>query len=97
MAMRTSLQDGVDALAGAVDYIAETYGADIKAASVGAVPFLKLFGIVAGGWQMARAALAAKRMLDAGEGAPAFLRQRSSPRASMQTTSCHGLQGCVTP
>ena len=73
MAMRTSLQDGVDALAGAVDYIAETYGADIKAASVGAVPFLKLFGIVAGGWQMARAALAAKRMLDAGEGAPAFL------------------------
>ena len=73
MAMRTSLQDGVDALAGAVDYIAETYGADIKAASVGAVPFLKLFGIVAGGWQMARAALAAKRMLDAGEGDPAFL------------------------
>ena len=73
MAMRTSLQDGVDALAGAVDYIAETYGADIKAASVGAVPFLKLFGIVAGGWQMARAAMAAKRMLDAGEGDPAFL------------------------
>jgi hypothetical protein len=30
------------------------------------VPFLKLFGTVAGGWQMARAALIAKRQLDAG-------------------------------
>jgi hypothetical protein len=36
----------------------------MKAASAGAVPFLKLFGTVAGGWQMARAALIAKKRLD---------------------------------
>jgi hypothetical protein len=32
-------------------------------AFAGAVPFLKLMGIVAGGWQMARAALAVERGL----------------------------------
>jgi hypothetical protein len=32
-------------------------------AFAGAVPFLKLTGIVAGGWQMARAALAAEKKL----------------------------------
>jgi hypothetical protein len=31
----------------------------------GAVPFLKLVGIVCGGWQMARAALVAQQKLDA--------------------------------
>jgi hypothetical protein len=36
----------------------------MKAALAGAVPFLKLFGTVAGGWQMARAASIAKRRLD---------------------------------
>ena len=30
----------------------------------GAVPFLKLVGVVCGGWQMARAALVAKNKLD---------------------------------
>jgi hypothetical protein len=31
------------------------------------VPFLKLMGIVAGGWQMGRAALAAERKLQGGD------------------------------
>ncbi len=34
----------------------------------GATPYLRLFGQVTGGWLMARQALAAQRMLDAGEG-----------------------------
>ena len=52
----------------------------------GAVPFLKLMGIVAGGWQMARAALVAEKKLAAGRrrGVPA--RPRSPPRASTPTT-----------
>jgi hypothetical protein len=33
---------------------------------VGAVPFLKLMGIVAGGWMMARSALAAGRHMASG-------------------------------
>jgi len=31
------------------------------------VPFLKLMGIVAGGWQMARSSLAAERKLSSGD------------------------------
>jgi len=41
---------------------------DPHAAFAGAVPFLKLAGIVAGGWQMARAALVAERKLSEGDG-----------------------------
>ncbi|NMG72519.1 acyl-CoA dehydrogenase [Parazoarcus communis] len=59
-AIRNSLAKGISAVEEAVGYILATYNADIKAASVGSVPFLKLLGIVAGGWQMARAALLSK-------------------------------------
>jgi butyryl-CoA dehydrogenase len=40
---------------------------DPRAAFAGAVPFLRLAGVVAGGWQMARAALAAERKLASGD------------------------------
>jgi acyl-CoA dehydrogenase len=65
-AIRTALDEGIVALEAATEYVIATYGQDIKAASVGSVPMLKLFGIVAGGWQMARAALASQRQIDAG-------------------------------
>jgi hypothetical protein len=42
----------------------------------GSVTYLKLAGIVLGGWQMARAALAAHRKLAAGEGDASFLRAK---------------------
>ncbi len=59
-----SLTEGIDALGEATDWLLATYPSNMKAASAGAVPFLKLFGTVAGGWQMARAALIAKKRLD---------------------------------
>jgi acyl-CoA dehydrogenase len=65
-AMRTALKSGVDALEQATDWLLETYPRDPKAASAGAVPFLKMFGVVAGGHQMFRAALIAKQRLDGG-------------------------------
>ena len=71
-AMRKSLSAGVTALEEAVAYIVATYGQDIKAASVGSVPFLKLLGIVAGGWQMGRAALVSARRLAEGGGDAGF-------------------------
>ena len=67
-AIRRSLTKGTDAVEEAVTYIVATYGTDIKAASVGSVPFLKLLGIVAGGWQMARAALVSAAKLEEGGG-----------------------------
>ena len=45
---------------------------DIRAVSVGAVPMLKLFGIVAGGWQLLRSALIAQRRLADASGDAAF-------------------------
>ena len=66
-AIARALALAIDALESGVDYILQTYNADIKAASVGSVPLLKLFGIVAGGWQMARAALVCDARIAAGE------------------------------
>jgi len=64
--IRRSLADGVAGLTEATDWLLATFPHNMKAAAAGAVPFLKLFGVVAGGWQMARAALVAKRRLDEG-------------------------------
>ena len=63
-AIHKSLTEGIDALGEATDWLLATYPSNMKAASAGAVPFLKLFGTVAGGRQMARAALIAKKRLD---------------------------------
>jgi len=75
-AIGRSLQAGIEAVESAVDYILATYAGDPKAASVGSVPFLKLLGIVSGGWQMARAALVAQEKLAAGDGEADFYRTK---------------------
>jgi alkylation response protein AidB-like acyl-CoA dehydrogenase len=74
-AIAARLRDGSAALEAAVRFIVATYGTDVRRAAVGAVPFLHLFGTVAGGWQMARAALVAHRHLAAGRG-DGFLRAK---------------------
>jgi alkylation response protein AidB-like acyl-CoA dehydrogenase len=66
MVIRRALSEGVTALNEATDWLLQTYPYNVKAASAGAVPYLKLWGTVAGGWQMARAALVAKHRIDAG-------------------------------
>ncbi len=53
-------------LVAATEWVLAIYGADVRAASAGAVPYLKLWGVVAGGWQMARAALISHRHLEGG-------------------------------
>jgi 3-(methylthio)propanoyl-CoA dehydrogenase len=57
--IRRALADGVKAVEECVQFIVGAK--DPRAPFAGAVPFLKLMGIVAGGWQMARAALAAEK------------------------------------
>jgi acyl-CoA dehydrogenase len=73
-AIRGALGEAAQAAEQCVDWIVATHGADVRAVYAGAVPFLKLMGITCGGWQMARAALAAQRELAKGEGDAAFLR-----------------------
>ncbi|MEW5863431.1 MAG: acyl-CoA dehydrogenase [Pseudomonadota bacterium] len=75
-ALRAALAEGAKAVEGCVDFILAKAQAEPAAAFAGAVPFLKLMGVVAGGWQMARAALAAERRLAAGEGDASFLRAK---------------------
>jgi len=60
----------VDSLYRAVSWIVANFSADPKGVHAGAVPFLNLFGIVAGGWQMGRAAIIARERLAAGESDP---------------------------
>ena len=55
----------IDALERSIRYVVQNYATDIRSVSVGAVPLLKLFGIVAGGWQLLRSALIAQRRLAA--------------------------------
>jgi 3-(methylsulfanyl)propanoyl-CoA dehydrogenase len=58
---------GVQAVAACVEFIVASSAKDPRPAFAGAVPFLKLMGIVAGGWQMGRAAIAAERKLPSGD------------------------------
>jgi alkylation response protein AidB-like acyl-CoA dehydrogenase len=66
-AIRGALAAGAAAVSESVDYIVAHAGKDVMATFAGAVPFLKLMGVVAGGWQMARAALAAEKNLGSGD------------------------------
>ena len=56
----------VDAYEAAVDFVVKEFKSDIRSAFAGSVPYLKLAGVVHGGWQLGRSALAARRMI--GEG-----------------------------
>ena len=70
------LAEAASALTQAVEFIAANGKSDIKAAFAGSVPYLKLAGVVFGGWQMARAAQIATRKLAAGEGDAAFYKAK---------------------
>ena len=61
------------ALQRAIDWIVPAFGSNTRVAHAGAVGYLRLWGTVVGGWQMARAAEIAKRKLAAREGDSAFL------------------------
>ncbi len=55
----------------AIRYVVDNYAKDVRAVSVGAVPMLKLLGIVAGGWQLLRAALISQVRMSAPGGSAA--------------------------
>jgi alkylation response protein AidB-like acyl-CoA dehydrogenase len=61
------------ALGRAIDWIVASFAGNTRVAHAGAVGYLRLWGTVAGGWQMARAAEIAKKQLAAREGDTEFL------------------------
>jgi len=58
------------------DWLLANGSADPNNALAGATPYLRMCGIVAGGWLLARSAQAAARRLDQHEGDAEFLRQK---------------------
>jgi alkylation response protein AidB-like acyl-CoA dehydrogenase len=64
------------ALQGAIDWLVPEYGKNVRAAHAAAVPYLKLWGLLVGGWQLGRGALVASERLSSGAGDGAFLRAK---------------------
>ncbi|UOD27664.1 acyl-CoA dehydrogenase [Massilia violaceinigra] len=75
-AIHRALVDGSVALEAVVEYVAGNMKTDIKGVFSGSVPYLKLAGIVLGGWVMARAALVAQAKIDGGAGDASFYKAK---------------------
>jgi 3-(methylthio)propanoyl-CoA dehydrogenase len=78
VAIYKQLRTASQALEESVNFIVASFKSDVRAAFSGSVPYLKLTGIVLGGWQMARAAMVAAELVE--KNAPAtdidFLRSK---------------------
>ncbi len=75
-AARDNFKRAVDGLAAATQWTVDTFPKDPNAVAAVSVPYLKLWGTVAGGWLMARAALVADTKLAAGVGDAEFYRAK---------------------
>ncbi len=75
-AARASLAHAVDGLVAATQWLVDTFPQDPNAVAAASVPYLMLWGTVAGGWLMARAALIAETKLSAGAGDAEFYRAK---------------------
>jgi alkylation response protein AidB-like acyl-CoA dehydrogenase len=73
--MRVALADGVSVLHQGTDWIMSPGRIEPTDALAGATPYLRLFGLVIGGWLLARSALAASRLLHSAVGADAVFLQ----------------------
>ncbi|MGF6568407.1 alkylation response protein AidB-like acyl-CoA dehydrogenase [Paraburkholderia sp. GAS333] len=62
--MKKYLAQGHDSLSAVVDFVVANTKTDPNAVFAGSVPYLKLAGVVLGGWQMARALLVAAQKRD---------------------------------
>jgi alkylation response protein AidB-like acyl-CoA dehydrogenase len=74
--MRDNLKVAVDGLEAATRWLVETYVGNPRAAAAVSVPYLKLFGTVAGGGLMAQAALIASEKCKGPEAGNAFYRNK---------------------
>ncbi len=74
--IRAQLAAAVETLAGVTDWVMTNGIADPLQALAGATPYLRIFGIVTGGWLIARQALAARGELVAGSDDTAYLQAK---------------------
>jgi alkylation response protein AidB-like acyl-CoA dehydrogenase len=76
VAIKAELEKGVKALGDVSSWIGMNAMSDLGKAFACSVPYLKLWGVVAGGWQMARAAKIAAAKIAAGDPDAAFYRAK---------------------
>ncbi len=75
--IRKALAKSLDRLTEATQWLGMKLGeSSYNEALAGATPYLRIFGQVTGGWLMARQALAAKALLDEGEGNAEWLKAK---------------------
>ncbi|HQO28809.1 MAG TPA: acyl-CoA dehydrogenase [Accumulibacter sp.] len=98
VSLRRRFNAGIDAVEQAANWLTATYSSDVRAASAGAVPFLKLLGTVAGGWMMVRAALAAQAQIASGNSDPFYATKIVTARfyADHVLSQAEGLASSVT-
>jgi butyryl-CoA dehydrogenase len=99
------LLEGADALGTSIDWLLSNFASNARAAHAAAVPYLELWGVDVGGWQLARAAEIASRQLTKGEGDAEFLRAKIAtaqfyaanilPQATALARSIDGAQGAL--
>ena len=75
-AVAEALKNAIAALAETSQWIGMNAMGDLRKAFACSVPYLRLWGIVAGGWQMARAAQIAQRKLDVNDAEADFYRAK---------------------
>lgn len=80
-----NLDTGIESLVGATGWLVRTWPRDKSRALASASPYLSLFGLVAGGWLLAKSALAANRRLRMNAGNASFL------TAKKITATFHGM------
>jgi 3-(methylthio)propanoyl-CoA dehydrogenase len=73
-----ALAAAASAMGESIDWLVTHYGTSARAAFAAAVPYLQMWGLVAGGWQLGRAALVAAQRLDEGSGDADFYRGKIS-------------------
>jgi alkylation response protein AidB-like acyl-CoA dehydrogenase len=73
-AIGAALKVGLKSFVAATEWLLANSGRNPREAAAGAVPYLKLTGVVAGGWQMARAARIAGELTQAEDSGGAFLK-----------------------
>ncbi|OZI38467.1 acyl-CoA dehydrogenase [Bordetella genomosp. 10] len=76
--LRDNLRRAMHAQAEALGFMRNQAAGNVRAVFAGSVPFLMLTGVLHGGWQMARAVLACRKMARAGEGDAAFLQAKQA-------------------
>ncbi len=61
--LKANLEAGIEQAEACVNFVLKTFGTQPRLPAAGSVPFLKLMGILLGGWQLARGALIAQAKL----------------------------------